>query len=431
MATAEQAQENWGERDEAGFVRGLKKKGMTIASSFAELLDNSSDAHATHCRFTIANKLIYFSDNGNGMNRNNFKNMFIMERENNGGTMSKGGLGVGVKNALALLSNWQYSCVILTKTSEGNHLKVEIPWGRIFEQLRWVKMITPAIEMTHEEILEFNNFVPSENKEHGTVIKIKKTFKICDQIKNQFNDDTKKNLSKTERWDIQIQSPSINISLCDFAENPNDNQILHQYKFICNDEPVYRDHTTDIPIELWRHHEGEIFYVFPEDESLIFFDKHGNGVSKTPSQWLNGGANRYENTGHILIYQAQTPVNHNWFDPANPLQSGRYLSRTNNFMLSLDRNKKFFNHNEDDEEIDFYKTPLIRNGRLIGHFEIPGYKIKGRGYGNTQEQNKKNLWTKCTRDIIKYDTQSYQDNEFDDIMGIQQKKSSWDPGCII
>ena len=441
MATAEHAHENWGGRDEAGYIRGLKKKGMTVASSIAELLDNSSDAGAKNFRLTIANQYIYFGDDAGGMNMNNLKNMLIMERENNGGKMTKGGLGVGLKNALALLSNYINSCVILTKTSKGEHLKIEIPWNRIFKDLRWINMIPPAVKMSDEEVQEFNQYVPSENKEQGTVIRIKKREIIVGQIKKQFSDD-KKTLEKIERWDMQIQSPPINISLCDYVENPNSIQSLDQYKFICNDEDVYLDLRTVAYIEQWKNHEGENFWVFPEinpkkKQGRKYFDNFGNKVRREPTNWPNSndstithGDTRFENTGNVLIWQAQTPVNLEWFDSKNPLDSGRYLSGINKTMLSLDRNKNFFNHNDDDL-INFCKTPLIRNGRLTGHFELPKYKIKGRGYGNTPEQNKNNLWNKCTRDVLKYNTESYQDNEFDDIMGIQQKKSSWDSSCII
>ena len=346
MATAEQAHENWGGRDEAGYVRGLKKKGMTIASSGSELLDNSSDAGANNFRPTIAYEDVYFGDNGAGMDQNNLKNAFIMEHENNRDRYTKGVAGIGLKVALAFLSDWKYPCVILTKKSKGKYLKVEIPWDRIFEELKWDKMISPATEMTSAEILEFEKYLPSENKEHGTVIKIKKTLKVCEHIRNQFNDERKK-LSKMDRWDIQIQSPFIQISLCDFDDNPNTFQNLEPYKIFCDNEPVYMGYTTNAPIDLYRHkYTGEYEWTFKEeeDEDEKFFGKYGKGISTKPSKWDKKMAEKtFEKIGDIYsAYKAHTPINKNWFDPEKPLEHNIYGSSSANFMLALDRNKKHF-----------------------------------------------------------------------------------------
>ena len=65
-----------GSIDEVGFIKNLSKKGFTLNQCLSEIIANSIDANASNIVFYKKGEKIYIIDDGNGMDRNDIKNMF-------------------------------------------------------------------------------------------------------------------------------------------------------------------------------------------------------------------------------------------------------------------------------------------------------------------------------------------------------------------
>ena len=72
-----------GDINEAGVLNNLKRKGCSDSQAIRELNDNSIDAKSENILYNIERDFISIVDDGEGMNYEEVKNMFSLNRENN------------------------------------------------------------------------------------------------------------------------------------------------------------------------------------------------------------------------------------------------------------------------------------------------------------------------------------------------------------
>ena len=72
----------FGSINEKGFIANIDKKGFSFPKCVSELYSNSIDANCNNITTIVEKDMILFIDNGNGMTKDNLKNMFDMYRNN-------------------------------------------------------------------------------------------------------------------------------------------------------------------------------------------------------------------------------------------------------------------------------------------------------------------------------------------------------------
>lgn len=128
-----------GSRDEAGFLKGLKRGGFSAEKSMLELIANSLDANSTSIRLIRNHENYKLSDNGNAMSTEGFKKMFCAQLENHSHEKTRGVSGYGSKPALAYLS--EYTSVTIISIRDNTKTTAYVPWDKMYSESRYDGMI--------------------------------------------------------------------------------------------------------------------------------------------------------------------------------------------------------------------------------------------------------------------------------------------------
>ena len=162
---------NIGSWDERGLLNSFKKKGITNFSAISEYLANSIDANAYNVKLIFEKDEFIFIDDGLGMNYDKVTNMFSCYRANHTNEKSKGIVGIGAKLASAFISDYKNTCIILTKSEQDQLLKVNIPWGEIYQEGIYICKIQVEI-MSFDEKEKFYKYLQllNPNSKTGTLI---------------------------------------------------------------------------------------------------------------------------------------------------------------------------------------------------------------------------------------------------------------------
>ena len=139
---------------EPGLLESFKRKGITNFSAISEIIANSIDANCANIILKFEPKHFKIIDDGNGMCNDKIKSMFSNYKENHSGDRSMGIVGIGGKLANAYLSKYKNPSVLYTKSSNGDFLKIDIPWDEIYTIKKYTGMIS-INKMTLQEISEF------------------------------------------------------------------------------------------------------------------------------------------------------------------------------------------------------------------------------------------------------------------------------------
>jgi hypothetical protein len=195
MSSIESAIETLGSWDEAGLVRNLHRMGFTKANCINELIGNSIDAKATKILFRLSDdkEYILFIDNGNGMNRSDIRKMTNIFSENHSNREKIGVSGLGFKPSTKILSDNRHT-IVLTREDDGEYLKVYFPWDKITEEKKytgnvWEYVMTDTENDTFDCLI--SSLISSEEKKHGTIVKIPFTHEVWDIIQSFTKFDTK------------------------------------------------------------------------------------------------------------------------------------------------------------------------------------------------------------------------------------------------
>tara|TARA_B110000908_G_C10263615_1_gene461405 strand:+ start:105 stop:1874 length:1770 start_codon:yes stop_codon:yes gene_type:complete len=420
-----------GDWNERGLLNSFTKKGITWFSAFTEYIANSCDANAETVKINIRQDVVYFGDDGSGLDRDKIKNAFDNYRENHSDDKSMGTVGIGLKLANAYISKYNHTAYIYTKTDNGPYLKVTIPWGVIYEQGLYSKQISIDI-MTDGEKKIFKRNLPKSQKTpdindsdiHGTVLQHKMDNHIVKLFTNQFNKDTtwwgdsaKKKL-KNKRWDVMFAPSNINLIMENHMDGIEAELIVDKdfYNYFNKERQDYfrkAEHT----ILYIKETNSDITHFITENTDIkkpgyIFIDSDGRGIHKTTSEFTK---TRFTKLGS-LKYTVASLRNNDYFDPENPLKHN--LGASASAMPLYEH--QFFNPCVKDSRIDACSTNIERNQQVVNTIILEGYEHSKTDGGRGTE--KKTLGIIATRDKIAYNTKSSQTNFYDDIIKIQEVK---------
>ena len=393
----------FGSINEKGFIANIDKKGFSFPKCVSELYSNSIDANCTKIVTLIEKDIILFIDNGNGMTKDNLKNMFDMYRNNHPNEATMGISGFGGKAATKILSK-NSKVNIYTKNNNFNHIKITIPWDEIIKEGKYSNKIIYD-KMDESEKNMFSKYV---NNQTGTII----TFKNNDELENiliqQYNESSLIH-NTSERFDIIFQKFS-NINFT-FKINDEVEYKLKLYK--PSEEKVYNDisfHT----VKIYKHNQDEynIFVLEKNDKEYWFKRINNSRIGNEIEEFTENSQYTEICSMNIKTYMLyDTTV----FDDNNPKypNSGTYL---------VDYDTKFFSQNANAKDRDFIANPsLFRNNQFISKIKTEKHKL------NSARAD----WKCCikfwhTRAEISYETKSYIGNEIDSIIGIQENKNQLD-----
>lgn len=185
-----------GDINEAGYLQSLDRQGFNHHKCLLECIANCIDAGAKNINFRIENDdCIKMIDDGKGMNRPQFCNMFSMQRENHSNDKSCGISGLGGKVALLILSGKREAII---HTYDGvTYLKATVPWDKIYKEGKYSNMIH-IDPMDENEISSFKSCLPGT----GTIIH----FPYNESLEYVINDNF---LTPSERRESGIDLPNL------------------------------------------------------------------------------------------------------------------------------------------------------------------------------------------------------------------------------
>ena len=190
----------FGSINEKGFIANIDKKGFSFPKCVSELYSNSIDANCNNITTIVEKDMILFIDNGNGMTKDNLKNMFDMYRNNHPNEATMGISGFGGKAATKILSK-NSKVNIYTKNNNFNHIKVTIPWDEIIREGKYSnKIIYDKMNEAEKEM--FNKYV---NNQTGTIITFKNNSELENILIEQYNESSSIH-NTSERFDIIFQN---------------------------------------------------------------------------------------------------------------------------------------------------------------------------------------------------------------------------------
>ena len=137
-----------GSINEAGFIRGMKRKGFNLNRAISELIQNSIDANSQNITILKDKNYIKLVDNGIGMSQECLKNMWDVYRENHSGQESGGVSGLGSKPSTYIASK-KTEVFVFTKSLNDKYYQAKVPWDTISREQKYIGMV---------EITEMNQF---------------------------------------------------------------------------------------------------------------------------------------------------------------------------------------------------------------------------------------------------------------------------------
>lgn len=267
-----------GDIDESGFLRGMLRKGFTQPRCLGELAANAIDAQANHIKFDISVKIIKMIDDGKGMTKENIRNMFSIHKENHAGEKTIGVSGVGAKPSTMILSE-KTAVTMYTKTFNGIGCCVEIPYDKMFEKGKYTGMITSR-PMNEKELIEFyKERETTINKNSGTTFCFKYNDRLKEAIEKQFDDLNNDEHIQDKLFYIYGQK-DVKFRYKHYeASSEKTNKNYHYFREQNNE--YYKGKSCD-RISLYENRDGKKRYIWTDiDETHYEIKWKGNGYSKS------------------------------------------------------------------------------------------------------------------------------------------------------
>jgi hypothetical protein len=415
---------NWNQK---GLLNSFKKKGITYFSSISEYIANSIDADATEISLMFKKNEFLIIDNGNGMNHDQISNMFSNYRSNHTTDKSIGSVGIGAKLGNAFISKYKNTSTILTKSNEGDYLKVTIPWGEIYKSGIYEDKVQLCImsgrekEIFHKTMLDC---IPNCTNFQGTLISHKfskaNDTELYEMVTKQFDRSKLKSElhNKQKRWDCMFTHPNLEIHLYDKSSSPHIQKNIERYHHMNPDLTYYFDSIKSYEIRVFQDDESNNIFIVEFEGQDYIIKKSGRGFSKDVSKFIRSEYRNFKDTHDRINYKVGAEVNESYFNPNQPQNYTK--SDLHKSMLSP-YDTQFFG-NSKDQRIDCSKTSLIRNGQQISSINLPQHSFSQQDGGEGTE--KKTFGIVITSDMINYYTVSDQDNILDEVFGIQEIKDN-------
>lgn len=114
-------------------LKALRRRGLTHADAFAELIDNSLDAKATRISIEMSQPRIIVTDNGRGVTASDVKSMLTIGEHGDGNDAGLGIYGVGFNLAALCLAGE----VEIAGINRGNVVRAAVNWNEVFRAGTW------------------------------------------------------------------------------------------------------------------------------------------------------------------------------------------------------------------------------------------------------------------------------------------------------
>jgi hypothetical protein len=405
-----------GNIDERGYLNGLNTKGFNHCKALLEICANSIiDAKAKNFTIEIKDATILIIDDGVGMSKNKFTNMFSMHRENHSTDHSSGIAGVGGKIALMILSN--KTCVEVFSFDGNEYNKAIVPWDRMFEEGKYTSMITIK-SMTAEEIIWFKTKLTNT----GTIIKFKYNKTTFNAIECNFNKPKDEVTNLNDYIYVVFGKSKVKIIYKNLTINKEKGVELVKYNYFGGHDNEYYLGKSKVTILHYYNEESEDsrYIYYDEEEKISYeFKKKNGGYSKK----IEPISDNLDDYSEVCKYEVVTGQRKDsmLFNEAYPNDSVNieYVSSAAEKNCSYD--KALIETTITNYSSYFRKGALYRNTQKIGDFEMTGHKANN-ARANAESKHKINN----VRTEVSYAPVSYHGNIPDKVMGIQENKNQWE-----
>jgi len=388
-----------GSINEAGYVAGMNKKGFNGPKALGELVANPIDAKATSITFDITKDKVSIIDDGLGMNKKQLTNMWDAQKQNHEDEKSTGVSGFGAKPATKILGQ-NNPVMIYTKSDEDNYYKAVVPWDKMVLYGKYTGMIEIS-EMDSSEVRYFKSKLQDKS---GTIIQFPYNQFIEDTIKQQFYDF--KSIKESNQRLNCVFSKFTHTSMECLHYESKEPKTLERYSYFnghTNDYYVRKQYV----ITIFLDSSKKLIYALSTGESYHTFKKNGRGWSL--SDWL--GQRSSKKIGSIEVICALRKDN-DYFNYTAPSLPGASKK-----LHSYER--EFFEEYDDEIKCDIWYPSLYRNDQYIGNIDsLP--KLKP---ASARADGLNCLKCNLIRTSISYEVNSSQDNDMDELMGIQENKN--------
>lgn len=411
-----------GSFDEAGYLKGISRRGFTPAKCLGELIANSLDSmdkvplerdYKKTIVFSVFSDTVRMIDNGFGMSSDDAERMFALHKENHASDKSRGVSGVGAKPSLSLLGNRQET-TIYTRVSGGDYLRITVPWARIHAEGVWTGMVA-ACPMTEDEKSVFK---AERAVGHGTTIEFRKNDALCGILEESF----------IQSPSNPLDSPGVIFGRDDVSMNyrnhlcrtlVNDVQ-LKLYNYFDRGSKFYTGVQVDVVEHFYSPQEGRDRFIWRDGGDMMEITPAGPGRFSKEMKKMTVGLTGYHNVGEYTVHTGLREDT-GLFDPENPKDPSVKLAEG-----GIGGSGYIGPYNEEhlgEESFGFLGSyKLVRNGQLIGLIEPPDICLSS-ARGNWAS----NLETCIVQTEVRFNPcSSLDDNHQDRAMNIQENKNQFD-----
>ena len=397
-----------GGRSESGRILSLQRAGYDVPMSCNELIDGAIDAKSSKIIYEVSTngKSLRIIDNGKGMNLREIVNALILNYQHvdkkNMNDDRIGAAGIGTKNALGKLVDYDDTTVIYSKAVDGPYMKAVIPWKTIFDQMKW-DGITQYKKMEEHEI---DIFKKERDEETGVTIELPLSDEINLLLDRNFltplevglGDEDGLNLKSRQAF--RYGNSPVEISL---RESPTKKPIvLNKYNPFTRDDNIK---SIVINISIFAEKKGEKFtgnfrFCYEEDGKYKFHKRWANPqkkghwkVSKKPN-CLHNLNDKNWSLIQVAKYCMCIPKNDDYFDRKH-FKTCPSIYTTNNYDKLFLKTKstpirgtgRSINTIAVSDRPDMVKTAIIRSGQVLTRIDLKGYeysKTNGGGKGQSK-----------------------------------------------
>lgn len=388
-----------GSIDERGYVYGMNKKGFNGPRSLAELGGNSLDAHSSSIKWFIQGVLIHNIDNGTGMDIQKQIDLWDAQKENHVGEKTTGVSGFGAKPSTKVLSQDTW-VKIYSKKSGADYCKSFASWDKIIKEGKYTGMIDVS-PMDQGEIEMFKGFLGEQT---GTIITFPKTPFLKNEIKKQFYNP--QGIKETNQRLDCIFSKFSNTKFTFEDLDEGEQKEMMMYDYFGEDTSEYYAYVENT-IDVYINNKGNPVYAKVDGNGYEIYEKGANWRKKP---WVDG--RRTSKKVGVIEVRSALRKDKNYFDP-----NGTSLPGASTKLHAYENN--FFSELDDQVKADLYYPSILRNDQYIGNLE-PLPRMKPSSARANGESCLKNC---LIRTEMSYETISSQDNQMDDIIGIQENKN--------
>jgi hypothetical protein len=161
----------------SGTLKASIEMGITLPAAISELVDNSLDAHATVIIIHIPGSsddvqtILEYYDNGHGMNREELNRAVTINERTPATNETQGCKGIGMNNALSILTQLKSPVSIVSKRSESSIVDIDLDYPDYIEHDNYNPTAGRNPSRVSEDL--WNKRIRDElSSDHGTVMSI-------------------------------------------------------------------------------------------------------------------------------------------------------------------------------------------------------------------------------------------------------------------